>query len=86
MVIGMATKKVTITVEETQLAAMRELVTVGQASSVSGFVQHAIAVALDDVAGWGAELADAVEQTGGPLTPEEIAWADDALGVARRTA
>lgn len=86
MVIGMATKKVTITVEETQLAAMRELVTVGQASSVSGFVQHAIAVALDDVAGWGAELADALEKTGGPLTPEEIAWADDALGVARRTA
>lgn len=80
----MATKKVTITVDEAQLTAMRELVAAGHSSSVSGFVQHAIAVALDDVAGWGAELADALERTGGPLTREEIAWADDALGVPRR--
>jgi hypothetical protein len=26
-------------------------------------------------------LHDALEETGGPLTPEEIAWAEDIIGV-----
>ena len=39
----------------------------GKASSVSGFVQHAVGVALDDVAGWGAVLAEALVATGGPV-------------------
>jgi hypothetical protein len=46
---------------------------------VSGFVQHAVSVALDDVAGWGALLAEALRETGGPLTGEERAWADEML-------
>jgi Arc/MetJ-type ribon-helix-helix transcriptional regulator len=79
MVIGMATKKVTVTLEEEQVAAIRELVASGKADSVSGFVKHAVGVSLDDVAGWGAMLGRALEQTGGPLTPEERAWADDVL-------
>ncbi len=76
---GMASKKVTITLEETQLDAVRKLVGVGSAKSVSGFVQHAVAVALDDVAGWGAMLGQALERTGGPLTKKERAWADTIL-------
>jgi hypothetical protein len=48
---------------------------------VSGFVQHAVAVALDDVAGWGAVLAKALAETGGDLTAEERQWADRILGV-----
>lgn len=80
MVVGMATCKVTITLEETQLDQVRKLVESGAASSVSGFVQHAVAVAIDDVAGWGALLAEALRETGGPLTNEERAWADDLLG------
>jgi Arc/MetJ-type ribon-helix-helix transcriptional regulator len=75
----MATVKVTITLEETQLDAVRKLVNSGEARSVSGFVQHAIDVALSDVAGWGAMLGQALEQTGGPLTGKERAWADAIL-------
>jgi len=48
---------------------------------VSGFIQHAVAVALDDVAGWGALLAQALRETGGGLSDEERTWADEILGV-----
>jgi len=54
---GLATKKITITLEAEQVDRVRELVEVGKASSVSGFVQHTVGMALDDVAGWGAVLA-----------------------------
>ncbi|MGI8662607.1 MAG: hypothetical protein ACR2LQ_05265 [Acidimicrobiales bacterium] len=76
----MASKKVTITIDEAHLDQVRALVEKGSASSVSGFVQHAVSVALDDVAGWGAMLAEALEATGGPLTKRERDWADEALG------
>lgn len=84
MVIGMASKKVTVTLDEDQLARVRALVDAGRASSVSGFVQHAVGVALDDIAGWGALMADALSRTGGPVTADERAWADEALGVSKR--
>jgi Arc/MetJ-type ribon-helix-helix transcriptional regulator len=79
MAIGMATKKVTVTLEEDQLIAIRALVESGSTSSVSAFVQHAVAVSLNDVAGWGALLASALDQTGGPLTRAERTWADEVL-------
>jgi Arc/MetJ-type ribon-helix-helix transcriptional regulator len=72
----MATRKVTITLDAADLDRIRALVDGGTAPSVSGFVQHAVGVALDDVAGWGALLAEALRETGGPLTDEERAWAD----------
>ena len=84
MVIGMATRKVTVTLEEEQLARIRGLVSAGRAASVSGFVQHAVGVALDDVAGWGAMLAEALARTGGDLTADERAWADEVLGSGKR--
>ena len=80
----MATRKVTVTLDEDQLARIRSLVDSGAAASVSGFVQHAVGVALDDVAGWGAMLAEALAQTGGDLTAEERAWADRILGTTTR--
>jgi Arc/MetJ-type ribon-helix-helix transcriptional regulator len=80
----MATKKVTITLDEGQLDQVRTLVAEGYASSVSGFVQHAVGVALDDVAGWGAMLADALRDHGGELSGEEQRWADSVLGVKKR--
>lgn len=80
MVFGMATKKVTVTLDESQLQRIRALVDAGSAPSVSGFVQHAVSVALDDVAGWGALLAEALRQTGGALSDQERAWADAILG------
>jgi Arc/MetJ-type ribon-helix-helix transcriptional regulator len=84
MVCGMATRKVTITLAEEQLDRVRALVSAGKAPNVSAFVQHAVGVALDDVAGWGAVLAEALADSGGPLTATEKAWADDVLGVTKR--
>jgi Arc/MetJ-type ribon-helix-helix transcriptional regulator len=79
MVIGMANKKVTITLKDDQLEAVRRLVGSGLAESVSGFVQHAVSISLNDVAGWGAMLGQALRKTGGPLTKQERAWADGLL-------
>ncbi|HET9769707.1 MAG TPA: hypothetical protein VFS16_02370 [Acidimicrobiia bacterium] len=80
----MATQKVTITLDEAQVAAIRGLVAAGRAKTVSGFVQHAVGVTLDDVAGWGAMLADALAATGGELTAAERQWADGVLKPGRK--
>lgn len=80
MVIGMATtRKVTVTLPVGQFQAITDLVSSGRATSVSGFVQDAVGVALDDVVGWGAMLADALQDTGGELTSAERQWADTIL-------
>jgi Arc/MetJ-type ribon-helix-helix transcriptional regulator len=76
----MASKKVTITLDEAQLDRIRALVRAGTAPTVSGFIQHAVAVALD--AGWGALLAEALRETGGALSDDERTWADEVLGVS----
>ena len=75
----MATVKATITLDEEDLKKIRGLVATGKAASISGFVQHAVATALHDGAGWGAILSGAVGQAGGPLTKRERAWADGIL-------
>jgi Arc/MetJ-type ribon-helix-helix transcriptional regulator len=79
MVIGMATQKLTITLQEEQLKEIRGLIAAGQAPNVSSFVQHAVGVALNDAAGWQQMLDAAMAQTGGPLTDGERAWADAIL-------
>ena len=79
MVIGMATTKITITLEEEQVEAMRRLVGARQARSVSGFVKHAVDIALQDASGWAAMLGQALQETGGPVTKKERAWADTVL-------
>ena len=84
MVLGMATSKVTITLADDQLASVRRLVAQRKAESVSGFVKHAVSVALADVAGWGALLAAALEETGGAVTAKERAWADSVLKPASK--
>ncbi len=81
MVTGMVnTQKVTITLPVSTLEAVRRLVDAGQAASVSGFVQHAVRVALNDVAGWHAALSEALISTGGELSAGERDWADGVLG------
>jgi len=77
-------EEVTITLEAAQLDRIRELVEAGKASSVSGFVQHAVGVSLDDIACWGALLAQALRDTGGPLSEDERKWADEMLGTQKR--
>ena len=53
MVLGMATKKVTVTLDTNQLEQIQSLVAAGKLDSVSGFVQHAVTVSLADMVGWG---------------------------------
>jgi Arc/MetJ-type ribon-helix-helix transcriptional regulator len=86
MVVGMATAKITITLDREQIQEIRALVAAGQAANVSAFVKHAVRVALHDAAGWKEMLEDALRQTGGPLNAREKAWADALLlGQKRRT-
>lgn len=80
MAIGMAdTRNVTITLPVATLDAVRRLVQAGRAASVSGSVQYAVGVALDDAAGWDAALSEALASTGGELSAQERAWADTVL-------
>lgn len=79
MVHGMATVKLTITLDEAQLDEVRRIVEAGRADSVSGFVKHAVAIAIHDAAGWQAMLDESLAATGGPLTKKERAWADAIL-------
>lgn len=84
MVTGMATTKITITLDDGQLREVRDIVAAGQAANVSAFVKHAVGVALSDAAGWREMLNDALRQTGGPLTKKERAWADGILSPPQR--
>ena len=79
MVVDMATQKITVTLDDDQVKEIRALVAAGQAANVSAFVQHAVGIALHDAAGWKEMLEDALQQTGGPLTKNERAWADEVL-------
>lgn len=79
MVFGMATTKITITLADEQLREIRALVAAGEAANTSAFVKHAVGVALSDAAGWREMLKHALDQTGGPLTNKERAWADALL-------
>ena len=83
MVNGMATTKLTITLDDDQFEELKRLVAAGRATSVSGFVRKAVEVALDDAAGWSRMLDEALEASGGPLTDDERAWADRILGHER---
>jgi Arc/MetJ-type ribon-helix-helix transcriptional regulator len=79
------TRKVTITLSVATVDRVRQLVEAGQTPSISGFVQHAVAVALDDVAGWGSALSEALAGTGGELSAQERAWADSVLDHGQQT-
>jgi Arc/MetJ-type ribon-helix-helix transcriptional regulator len=86
MVTGMAdTQKVTITLPVATVGRLRRLVEADQAPSISGFVQHAVAVAIDDVAGWDTALSEALASTGGELSAQERAWADSVLDHGQQT-
>ncbi len=84
MVFSMATTKITITLPDEQLQEIRALVAAGEAANTSSFVKHAIGIALSDAAGWRDMLKDALQQTGGPLTKTERAWADAILEPRQR--
>lgn len=77
---GMATIKLTITMDDHQFADVKRLVAAGRTPSVSGFVRKAVETALHDAAGWEEMLNEALHASGGPLTDSERDWADEVLG------
>ena len=79
----MATGKITITLQNELFEEIRALIADGTAASISGFVRHAVAVALTDAEDWRDMLEEALQQTGGPLTKKERAWADSVLSPRR---
>jgi Arc/MetJ-type ribon-helix-helix transcriptional regulator len=79
MVSGMASRKITIALRDDQVKEIRAVVAAGEAASVSAFVERAVGVALSDAAAWKEMLREALQQTGGPLTKKERAWADALL-------
>ena len=77
MVIGMASmRKVTVTLPNESVETIRDMVALGRTDSISAFVQHAVAMELENVDTWRLMLGQALEETGGPLTDQERAWAD----------
>ena len=48
-------------------------------------MQHAVEVALDDVAGWASALSQALDSTGGELSAHERTWADSVLDPGHRS-
>jgi Arc/MetJ-type ribon-helix-helix transcriptional regulator len=48
----MATSKITISLRDNQIGAVRALIMAGRSPNVSAFVQHAVGVALFDAEGW----------------------------------
>lgn len=84
MVNGMATVKLTITLDQDQLKDIQRLVHEGSAGSVSGFVKHAVKNALLDSTGWQSMLDQALAETGGPLKDNERAWADEILDGSKK--
>lgn len=77
---GMATTKLTITLDDDQFADVKRLVAAGRTPSVSGFVRKAVETALHDAAGWEEMLNEALQESGGPLSKAEREWADEILG------
>jgi Arc/MetJ-type ribon-helix-helix transcriptional regulator len=79
MVPGMASRKITIILRDDQVEEIHALVAAGEAASVSAFVERAVGAVLSDAAEWKQMLREALQQTGGPLTKRERAWADALL-------
>ena len=82
MLFGMATRKVTITLDEQDIVTVKEMVTSGRVASVSAFVQHAVQVALADAEIWNATFEEWLAATGGPITDEERAIADAVMDLS----
>lgn len=85
MVNGMATTtKITITLPDGELKEIRKRVAAKESASVSGFVQQAVRKSLDNAAEFRAMVDEALQETGGPLTAKERAWARGVLSPRSR--
>lgn len=84
MVFGMATAKITITLPDRQIEAIRKRVAAKDATSISGFIQQAVRKSLDNAAEFRAMVDEALHETGGPLKPKEHTWAKNMLAPRKR--
>lgn len=77
MMISMtATKsRLTVTIDSDVADQVRALVAQGDASSVSAYVEHSVRCQLAADADFDVLLAAMLDETGGPLTPDERAAA-----------
>ncbi len=85
MVKSMASVKVTITVPEKQLAAIRKKVAAGEAASISAFIQGSVAQSLEGSSSLLDLFDELLERSGGPLTVKEQETARAALYPRKRT-
>lgn len=67
--------KISITIEQDLLARVRLAVEVGNASSVSAYIEHAVAGQLAAEDDFAAMLTESLAATGGPPTDAELAAA-----------
>lgn len=72
-------KEITISLPETELSRINEMVEASRAESLVEFVQLAVSKTLSNDAAWEQTLLQMLEETGGPATPEEIAWAESMM-------
>jgi len=74
------TKKFAVSLPDEQVAAIHRAVQDGRAASVSGFISAAVARAQreDGLA----QLLDDLDRELGPVSSEDLSWADKALGLA----
>jgi Arc/MetJ-type ribon-helix-helix transcriptional regulator len=86
MVNGMATTKITITLPDHQIEEIRKRVAAQESASVSGFIRQAVQKALENAVEFRAIVDQALNATGGPLTPKERAWARRMLSPRKRGA
>jgi Arc/MetJ-type ribon-helix-helix transcriptional regulator len=85
MVKSMASVKVTITVPEKQLAAIRKKVAAGEATSISAYFQESVAQSLGGSSALLDLFDELLERSGGPLTAKEREAARAALHPRKRT-
>ena len=79
-VVRMTKAKVTVTLDRDLLAKVRRAVDEGSAASVSAYVERAVAQWMLEETTTDAFLDEMLEESGGPMTDEERAWADRVLG------
>lgn len=65
--------RATITLDRAILARIKAAIHEGRASSVSAYVDHAVASQLDTEPGFDATIAEMLADSGGPPTDEERA-------------
>jgi Arc/MetJ-type ribon-helix-helix transcriptional regulator len=79
MIVGMTKAKIAVTLNQALVDQAKRAVADGRASSVSAYVEDALAAktAVDSL---DLLLAELLSETGGPLSDQERADADRALG------